>query len=148
MLALVLPISINAADTPSSVRSWARFNFTAVLSKNWAFTAIPGWRNEWSRSNTVDPTGKEVAAKGNFLNDFFAGPVYINKISKNLKFAMPILYFYMNFPMGDADAVHSHNLELVPILTYNFGNGLVLSNRIIFHKWTVEGYMVNISGLR
>ncbi len=123
------------AAVPTTGRTWGYFNLTTLLSPNWAFVVMPGHRYEFSRSN--DPNQSEIKT---YFYELFAGPVYVTKLSKNLKLKLPLWYYYMGFDFANhnakgaiGDYLYSHNIEFLPILEYKYKN-FVFMNRVIFHN--------------
>ena len=60
--------------------------------------------------------------------EFFTGPIYINKLSDNVTFKLPMWYYYMGFPntagqaaVRDNNYYYSHNFEFVPDLRSTHG---------------------------
>ncbi len=135
------------AAVPTYKRSWEYFNCTLLLSPNWAWTIMPGHRYEFSNQTRTWENNDGV---GNQFLELFTGPVYINKISDNVTFKLPIWYYYMGFPnidqrntsapkwpkdtsRRDNDYYYSHNIEFVPIFEIRLGS-FTIANRIILHN--------------
>ncbi len=121
-----------AAPKPiDTVRGWGYLNATAKLSPNWSFTAMPGYRYEFTR----EQDGKELANIENFYNELFVGPAYHASFGKNLKFSLPVWYYYMAFPnYKDASKYEdAHNLTIIPVFAYKLKN-FVFVSRTIFHN--------------
>jgi len=123
------------AAVPTYRRTWTYLNFNLLISPNWAFTIMPGHRYEF-----YDDTQEDDEGRGNQFYELFVGPVYINKISDNVTFKLPLWYYYMGFPnLGgtrsgrDNNYFYSHNFEFVPIFEVRFGS-LMIANRIILHN--------------
>ncbi len=119
----------DASATTYTGRTWEYFNFTALLSPNWAFVVMPGHRYEYYRSNDQEE-------KGTFFYELFAGPVYIQKFN-DFTLKLPLWYYYMGFPVEtgkfEGKYFYSHNIEFLPIVEYTTGK-LKLTNRVIFHN--------------
>jgi hypothetical protein len=66
-----------------------------------------------------------------YFYEFFIGPVFTKTYSA-FTFKLPIWYYYMGFP-SEYTYFYSHNIEILPILTYRFGK-TALTSRTIFHN--------------
>lgn len=124
IILLCLPAIGNAAATG---RLWSYFNLTSLVSPNWAIIAMPGMRYEFARSD--DPS--MLPAKGVYFYELFVGPVF-TKNHGAFTFKLPLWYYYMGFPSTGTYS-YSHNIEVLPILSYRFGK-TTLTSRTIFHN--------------
>lgn len=116
----------------TTLRGWGYINATVKLSPNWAFTAMPGYRYEFSR----EQDGKTLDEKQNFYNELFIGPVYNTMLGK-VKFSMPIWYYYMAFPDNeDPDNYNdAHNLALIPVFAYKMDRFIFVSRTILHNTF-------------
>ncbi len=121
----------SAAPKPiNTVRGWGYLNATVKFSPNWSFTAMPGYRYEFTR----EQDGKELENQENFYNELFVGPAYHTNFGK-VQFSMPVWYYYMAFPdYKDASKYEdAHNLTIIPVFAYKLKN-FVFVSRTIFHN--------------
>jgi hypothetical protein len=128
VLALVLllaPQPLRAEDTHTEGQIWLYGNVTGVITPAWAFTVMPGIRYELA-DNLED-------AGGVTMYELFTGPMFTHRFGQ-LRLRLPLWYYYMGFPIkAKNDYFDSHNVELIPMLDYTWGN-LTLSSRSIFHN--------------
>lgn len=125
---------ISAADFKpiTTLRGWGYLNATVKLSPHWAFTAMPGYRYEFSR----EQDGKSLDEKKNFYNELFLGPVYSTMLGK-VRFSMPIWYYYMAFPDAEKpeDYTDAHNLAIVPVFAYKMDRFIFVSRTILHNTF-------------
>lgn len=137
MITVALPVSGKASTTG---RFWSYLNVTSLIDAKWAIVTMPGFRYEFARSD--DPS--MLPAKGLYFYEFFIGPVY-SRTSGAFTFKLPVWYYYMGFP-SDNSYFYSHNIEILPILTYRTGR-TTFTSRTIFHN-TVYASVYETSEMR
>ncbi|MBN2621005.1 hypothetical protein JXB22_07940 [candidate division WOR-3 bacterium] len=128
LLLLLLAIVSNLfAQAPVTGRFWTYGNLTTVVHSHWAYTIMPGIRYEFAR----DDNGND--AKSVYFYELLTGPVYTFNI-RNIAFKLPLWYYYMGFPVsGTEDYYYSHNIELLPTVSYRF-DPVIITSRTIFHN--------------
>ncbi len=127
ILGVILFLLPNLGAASTTGRFWSYFNATSLISPKWAIVTMPGFRYEFARSD--DPNMR--SAKGAYFYEFFIGPVFTEK-SSALTFKLPVWYYYMGFP-SEGTYFYSHNIEILPILSYQLGR-TTLTSRTIFHN--------------
>lgn len=123
-MTLMLP---NSGIASTTGRFWSYFNLTSLVSQKWALVTMPGLRYEFARSD--DPN--MLPAKGVYFYEFFVGPVFTTT-SGAFTFKLPVWYYHMGFPSDDS-YFYSHNIEILPILSYCLDR-TTLTSRTIFHN--------------
>ena len=121
---LMLP---NSGIASTTGRFWSYFNLTSLVGQKWAVVAMPGLRYEFARSDDPNMT----PAKGVYFYELFVGPVFTTT-SGAFTLKLPIWYYYMGFPNSDS-YFYSHNVEILPILSYHLDR-MTLTSRTIFHN--------------
>jgi len=127
ILCVILLLLPNLGSASATGRFWSYFNVTSLISPKWAIVTMPGFRYEFARSD--DPN--MLPAKGVYFYEFFIGPVF-TKTSGAFTFKLPVWYYYMGFP-SEGTYFYSHNIEILPILSYRLGR-TTLTSRTIFHN--------------
>jgi hypothetical protein len=126
LLMLLVMASRLYAQAPVTGRFWTYGNLTMVVHPHWAVIVMPGLRYEFRRNDESD-------AHGVYFYELLAGPVYTFKIS-NSAFKLPLWYYYMGFPVSSTeDYYYSHNIELLPTISYHF-DPVTITSRTIFHN--------------
>ena len=124
VICTILPQLVSAE--PQAARTWEYASFVAALSPEWSLLVMPGHRSEFYRSFGD--------TKNTYLEEFFIGPNYTTKFD-NFKLSVGLWYYYMYFPNRfTGNVVFSHNVELVPTLSYKIDPQFTLSDRVIFHN--------------
>lgn len=136
LVILLAVIAISApvfAETPSTGRTWGYLNFVAAITPEWSFTAMPGARYEYYRSDKSD----KAPVRKIFMYEFFTGITYTMKFD-NLKIALPVQYYYLGFPVRKPAGVkdtydYQSNIEFIPTISYRWGN-FDFIDRVILHN--------------
>jgi hypothetical protein len=121
-------LTLSFAQRPIAGRLWTYVNFTGLLSNEFAFVIMPGFRYEFSRKDENNGVAKKT-----YFYELLTGPVYIIKI-KDWILKLPVWYYYMGFPVAPQDDYfYSHNLEFLPIVEFRSSDFTFIS-RTIFHN--------------
>ena len=128
LIAGLIAVSLPGLGRSSTTgRFWSYLNITSLIDAKWAIVTMPGFRYEFARSDDLNM----LPAKGIYFYEFFVGPVY-TKTSGAFTFKLPVWYYYMGFP-SDYAYFYSHNIEILPILSYRSGR-TTFTGRTIFHN--------------
>jgi len=141
----IMAVRANAYETPRTFRTWEYLEITGNITPNWAVYIMPGHVYEWERDDgrtgsIPSNPGATGRPRRTVLQELFVGPKYTVRFDA-LMLQVQLLYYFMGFPNNGpkittgatSQSNYSDNIELIPIVSYRFGN-FVFWNRIIFHN--------------